>query len=54
MLDSRPIGTPMDPNSKLVPRQNKLIHDPRHYRRLIRKLNYLTMIQPDIAFVSPK
>ena len=43
LLDSKPINTPMDLNVKLVPRQGEPLHDPWKYRRLVGKLNYLTI-----------
>ena len=50
MLDCKPVDTPMDPNIKLVPSQGELPRDPGRYRRLIGKLNYLTITQPGISF----
>ena len=50
MLDSKPVDTPMDPNVKLVPRQGEPLKDPGRYRRLVGKLNYLTITRPDISF----
>ena len=50
MLDCKPIDTPMDPNVKLVPGQGELLRDPGRYRRLVGKLNYLTITRPDISF----
>ena len=50
MLDCKPIDTPMDPNVKLVPSQRELLRDPGRYRRLVGKLNYLTITRPDISF----
>ena len=50
MLDCKPVGTPMDPNVKLVPGQGELLRDPRRYRRFVGKLNYLTITRPDISF----
>ena len=50
MLDCKPIDTPMDPNVKLVPSQGELLRDPERYRRLVGKLNYLTITRPDILF----
>ena len=50
MLDSKPVDTPMDPNVKLVPSQGGLLRDPRRYRRLVGKLNYLIITWPDISF----
>ena len=43
--------TPMDPNVKLVPGQGEPQRDPRRYRRLVGKLNYLTITWPDISFM---
>ncbi|RVW86785.1 Retrovirus-related Pol polyprotein from transposon TNT 1-94 [Vitis vinifera] len=50
MLDCKPIDTPMDPNAKLVPGQGEPLGDPGRYRRLVGKLNYLTITRPDISF----
>ncbi|RVW98210.1 Retrovirus-related Pol polyprotein from transposon RE2 [Vitis vinifera] len=50
MLDCKPVDTPMDPNVKLIPRQGEPLGDPRRYRRLVGKLNYLTITRPDISF----
>ena len=51
MLDCKPVDTPMDPNVKLVPSQGELLRDPGKYRRLVGKLNYLTITRPDISFL---
>ena len=50
MLDCKPVDTPMDPNVKLVPSQGEPLRDPERYRRLVGKLNYLTITRPDISF----
>ncbi|RVW84338.1 Retrovirus-related Pol polyprotein from transposon RE2 [Vitis vinifera] len=50
MLDCKPINTHMDPNVKLVPGQGEPLGDPGRYRRLVGKLNYLTITRPDISF----
>jgi len=50
LLDYKPVDTPMDPNVKLLPNQGEFYHDPGRYRRLVGKLNYLTMTRPDISF----
>ena len=50
MMDSKPIDTPMDPNEKLLPNQGEPFVDPGRYRRLVGKLNYLTITRPDISF----
>ncbi|KAJ9693611.1 hypothetical protein PVL29_009531 [Vitis rotundifolia] len=50
MLEYKPVDTPMDPNVKLVPGQGERLRDPGRYRRLVGKLNYLTITRPDISF----
>ena len=40
----------MDPNVKLVPRQGELLRDQGRYRRLVGRLNYLTITRLDISF----
>ena len=49
MLDCKPVDTHMDPNVKLVPGQGESLRDPGRYRRLVGKLNYLTITQSDIS-----
>ncbi|RVW76761.1 Retrovirus-related Pol polyprotein from transposon RE2 [Vitis vinifera] len=50
MLDCKPVDTPMDPNVKLISGQGEPLGDPGRYRRLVGKLNYLTITRPDISF----
>ena len=50
MLDCKLVNTHMDPNVKLIPSQGELLRDPGRYRRLVGKLNYLTITRPDISF----
>ena len=50
MLNAKPVDTPMDPNTKLLPNQGEPLSDPGRYRRLVGKLNYLTVTRPDISF----
>ena len=50
MLDCKPVDTPVDPNVKLVPSQGELLRDLGRYRRLVGKLNYLTITRLDISF----
>ena len=50
MLDCKPVDTPMDPNVKLVPRHGEPLQDPGRYRRLVGRLNYLTITRSDISF----
>ena len=50
MLDCKPVDTPMDHNVKLVRGQGESLGDRERYRRLVGKLNYLTITRPDISF----
>lgn len=50
LLRARPVETPMDPNVKLCVDQGELLHNPDQYRRLVGRLNYLTITRPDISF----
>ena len=50
MLDYKLVDTPMDPNVRLVLGQGEPLQDPRRYRRLVGKLNYLTITRSDISF----
>ncbi|CAH9066949.1 unnamed protein product [Cuscuta europaea] len=50
LLDCRPVDTPMDPNVKLLSEQGDLLPNKEKYRRLIDKLNYLTITRPNISF----
>ena len=51
LLGSKPMETPMDPNVKLYEDQWEMLSNPERYRRLVGKLNYLTITRPDISFV---
>ena len=51
MLDCKPVNTSMDPNVKLIPGQGEPLRDPGRYRRLVGRLNYLTITRPDISFL---
>ena len=50
MLDCKPVDFFMDPNVKLVLAQGESLGDPGKYRRLVGKLNYLTITRPYISF----
>ena len=48
-LGAKPFSTLMAPNSQLT-KDGELFEDPERYRRLVGKLNYLTVTRPDIAY----
>ncbi|KAK6150593.1 hypothetical protein DH2020_015525 [Rehmannia glutinosa] len=50
MLGSKPCDSPMDPNVKLLPNDGESMSDSGRHRRLVGKLNYLTVTRPDISF----
>jgi len=41
---------PIDPNTKLLPNQGEPFSNPKKYRRLVGKLNYLNVTRLDISF----
>ena len=43
MLDCKPVDESMDPNVKLVLGKGEPLRDPGRYRRLVGKLNHLTI-----------
>jgi len=50
MLRCRSIDSPINVNTKLLPAQGELLEDAERYKRLVEKLNYLTLTRPDIIF----
>ncbi|XP_039158784.1 uncharacterized protein LOC120288727 [Eucalyptus grandis] len=50
LVGAKPVDTPMEPNVKLDAEDGELLHDPLKYRRVVGKLNYLTVTRPDISF----
>ena len=50
MLDCKPVDIPMNSNVKLVLGQGEPLQDLGRYRRLVGKLNYLTITRLDISF----
>nr|CAD1839613.1 unnamed protein product [Ananas comosus var. bracteatus] len=49
-LGAKPCGAPIAPNLQLTANDDELFEDLERYRRLVGKLNYLTVTQPDIAY----
>uniref|UniRef100_A0A803QNU0 Reverse transcriptase Ty1/copia-type domain-containing protein n=1 Tax=Cannabis sativa TaxID=3483 RepID=A0A803QNU0_CANSA len=49
-LGTKPVTTPMEPNTKLNNETGKLLDNPTQYRSLIGKLIYLTITRLDMAF----
>ena len=43
MLECKPVDIPIDLNVKFVPGQGEPLRDLGRYRRLVRRLNYLTI-----------
>ena len=50
MLDYKLVDTPMVMNVKLVLSQEEPLRDQGRYRRLVGKMNYLTITRFDISF----
>ena len=50
MMSFRPIDTLMDPNVKLLPGHEEPFNNLERCRRLVGKLNYLTVTRFDISF----
>ena len=50
LLGSKPVETPMGPNVKLYEDQGELQSNPKRYRHMVVKLNYLTITRLDISF----
>ena len=48
-LGVKPCSTPMTPNVQIT-KEGDLFEDPERYKRLVGKLNYLTVTRPDIAY----
>ena len=48
-LGAKLCSTPMTPNVQIT-KEGDLFEDPKRYRRLVEKLNYLIVTRPDIAY----
>ena len=46
----KPLSIPMEPNQKLSQDDGTLLTDAKQYRRLLGRLQYLTITRPDICF----
>ena len=49
-LGAKPYSAPMVPNVQLT-KEGELFEDPKRYRRLVGKLNYLTVTHPNIVYL---
>ncbi|XP_062089646.1 secreted RxLR effector protein 161-like [Humulus lupulus] len=49
-LGCEPINTPMGPNLKLSQEFGELLDNPQLYRKMIGKLQYLTITKPDLSY----
>ncbi|KAJ9173839.1 hypothetical protein P3X46_016935, partial [Hevea brasiliensis] len=49
-LGAKPCSAPMTPTLQLLAGDSEEFEDPERYRRLVGKLNYLTVTRPDIAY----
>jgi len=50
-MNSKFVDTPIDPKIKLLSNQREPLSDPKKCKRLVEKLNYLTVTHPNISFV---
>ena len=50
LMNSKSVDTTMNPNTKLLPYQGELVLYLEQYRRLVWKLNYLTVTHHGISF----
>ncbi|XP_019184277.1 PREDICTED: uncharacterized protein LOC109179168 [Ipomoea nil] len=51
-MDSKPVYSPTVPSHKLSKNEGEFLDDNVQYRRLVRKLLYLTITRPDISFAT--
>ena len=50
LINCKQVDTTMYPNVKLLPYQGEPYSDPGRYRKLVEKMNYLTLTRPGISF----
>ena len=50
LLDCKLVDPHLDSNVTLVPGRREPLRNPRRYRRLLERLNYLTITRLDISF----
>jgi hypothetical protein len=50
LLGAHLVDIPMDHNQKFVKDEGELFEDPGRYRRLVGKLNYLTITRLDLSY----
>ncbi|GJS02129.1 retrovirus-related pol polyprotein from transposon TNT 1-94 [Tanacetum coccineum] len=50
-IEAKPCDEPMIPKLKLKFEDGRFLHNPKKYRQVVRKLNYLTITHLDIAFL---
>lgn len=50
MLASKPFDSPMEQEAKLAAEEGEIFDNPKRYRRLVDKLNNLTVTRRDITF----
>jgi len=49
MIDCKPVDCPMN-NKKLIADRGEVFFNPKRYKRLVRKLIYLTIPKPNMFF----
>ena len=49
-IEAKPCITSMVPNVQLMPNDGDPFYNPERYWKVIGKLNYLTVMRPDIAY----
>jgi len=50
LLGAKPVGSPKDPQHRLSLAEGALLLNPKQYRRLIRRLIYLSFTRPKLSY----